>query len=497
VDNRPAQESWAAWQAGIDESARHVTTIAKERWFTAGAALLAVYLAAALAEGEYGAPAALAASLALIVIGRNTSPRLETWPLVIAVAGYILGNRSFAQISLAGNFPLLPAEAALAGGLVMLAYRSARRQVRVLEPELVNLTIAAWIALGSARIWPDFQRHGFMALRDFAVVYYASFFFLARTLAAHAPSLRLMKRVIVVSLALLPVAFLMLSSQRASLFMPEWGLIFYKDDIVAASLVTGVFLLFTRLEGHPWLQAATLAGLQALLIEIQSSRAAIVGLAAGSVWWCLARRWAYLRTQAIVAAGAVTALAAGSALHGVGGGENRLGEISLRILSIADLPGRIVYEREEQGYLSDNNRFRIVWWMEVAKEVADKAPLTGLGFGHDLSRNFLRAYDQDLGESFSARSPHSIVFTALGRMGVIGLVSFIAIAGSMVLATMRAIRKPGGEGTEALGWWSATWALMVSSCFGVVLEGPMGAVLFWTLLGIAVHESRAKETAAA
>ena len=27
--------------------------------------------------------------------------------------------------------------------------------------------------------------------------------------------------------------------------------------------------------------------------------------------------------------------------------------------------------------------------------------------------------------------------------------------------------------------------MLVSACFGVVLEGPMGAVIFWTLLGIA------------
>jgi hypothetical protein len=29
------------------------------------------------------------------------------------------------------------------------------------------------------------------------------------------------------------------------------------------------------------------------------------------------------------------------------------------------------------------------------------------------------------------------------------------------------------------------WAIFGSACFGVVLEGPMGAIVFWTLLGVA------------
>ncbi|MFM8619870.1 MAG: O-antigen ligase family protein, partial [Opitutaceae bacterium] len=235
----------------------------------------------------------------------------------------------------------------------------------------------------------------------------------------------------------------------------------------------------------------------AVLWSIQSSRAAIVALCAGSALWCIARRWEYVRVQLILAAIAATALVAGSALKVGAIGANPLGEIARRIVSIADFSGSIAYENDEHGYLSDNNRFRIVWWRQVAKEVAETNPLVGLGFGHDLSRGFVRAYDQDFGENFSARSPHSILFTVLGRMGVVGLLAWLAIVGSMLISTLRAIRQTGPEGLKALGWWSATWALLVSACFGVVLEGPMGAVLFWTLLGIAVQEGRAKAPAAA
>lgn len=466
-----------------------------QRWLAAASVVVAMALATGLAEGNYTATVIVVGMLTLMAVGRLSSARVETWPLVFALVGYILGNRSFAQLSLTSGIPLLPAEAALACGLVVLVYRGARGEVKGLQMEPVNLAVAAWIALGTARIWPDFQRHGFMALRDFATVYYGLFFFVAQALASHPPSLHLIKRAITGALALLPAAFLTLSHHRARSFVPEWIQIFFKDDIVAALLVAAVFLLFVRLNGKPWLQAGVLAALQAILLGIQSSRAAILALGLSSVWWCLARRWAYVRMQTIILTCTAILLITGSVFSGGSRARETLDEITRRILSIADISGRIAYEQEEHGYLSDNNRFRVIWWRQVASEVMETNPIIGLGFGHDLSRGFLRAYDQDIGESFSARSPHSIIFTALGRMGIVGVVSLLAIAVSMLLATFNAIRKPGRDGAEALGWWSATWALMVSSCFGVVLEGPMGAVLFWTLLGIAVHESRAKETA--
>lgn len=468
-----------------------------QRWLAAASALLGMALAYGLAEGNYTAAVIVAGTLTLMAVGRMSSARAETWPLALILIGYILGNRSFAQLSLTSGLPLLPAEAALACGLVFLVYRGARSQLKGIATEPVAFAVVAWIALGSARIWPDFQRFGFMAVRDYAVVYYGLFFFLARALASHPPSLRLMKRAVIGALALLPAAFLTLSHHRAGYWIPEGMLIFYKDDIVAALLVTGVFISFVRLEGRPWRQTAAVAALQAVLVGIQSSRAAIVALGLSSVWWCIARRWAYVRMQTIILTSAALLLATGAFVNAGVRSSGRLEEITQRIVSITDISGRATYGNEELGYLSDNNRFRMIWWRQVAKEVFETSPVLGLGFGYDLSRGFVRAYDQDFGENFGARSPHSILFTALGRMGLVGLIAWLAIAVSMAIATLRAVRTPGRDGLEALGWWSATWALMVSACFGVVLEGPMGAVLFWTLLGIAVREGRAKATPAA
>ena len=38
---------------------------------------------------------------------------------------------------------------------------------------------------------------------------------------------------------------------------------------------------------------------------------------------------------------------------------------------------------------------------------------------------------------------------------------------------------------DSLVYWCMVWGIFGSACFGVVLEGPMGAIVFWTLLGMA------------
>ena len=50
------------------------------------------------------------------------------------------------------------------------------------------------------------------------------------------------------------------------------------------------------------------------------------------------------------------------------------------------------------------------------------------------------------------------------------------------------------EGTaraEAMTLQAAVWVVMISACLGVVLEGPMGAIPFWIMLGLAHHAATA------
>jgi O-antigen ligase len=87
-------------------------------------------------------------------------------------------------------------------------------------------------------------------------------------------------------------------------------------------------------------------------------------------------------------------------------------------------------------------------------------------------------------EEFTARSPHSIVVGTIGRMGGVGLAGLLAVVAAMAARTWRALHDPATD-APTCGLWCAAWVVLTSACFGVVLEGPMGAVVFWSLLGLA------------
>jgi hypothetical protein len=72
-------------------------------------------------------------------------------------------------------------------------------------------------------------------------------------------------------------------------------------------------------------------------------------------------------------------------------------------------------------------------------------------------------------------------------MGVVGSTVLLALIVALANATWKAGRHALAVpySVSRLRLWLTVWTLLVSACFGVVLEGPMGAVVFWTVLGMA------------
>ena len=455
-----------------------------------------------LAQESYAFAALIGVLSAWLLLEWVGGPRPEAWLLALVLAGYLLANRGFAQLLLSPQFPLLPAEAALLAGTAAALLRMAFRQTSVASRDALNLAIFVWMLLGAARLWPDFTNHGVLALRDFAVIYYAFFFFIAQSLARHAASARLLHQATLGAFAALPVIYLVFS-QFTDFFLQTIQfrgvpLFYYKDDLVAANLVAGFFLLLT-VPSWPWLLRGGLAlATYATAFTIQSSRAAIVGLVVTSAWWAVARRWAPWQLQALAAPLAFAALALVATFDQRDFKDSRRYTLYEHGASIVDFTGTGHYASEDRRYVGDNNRFRLAWWRAVAEETRDGGPVFGLGFGADLTSRFLRTYELDLGDDFTTRSPHSIVVTVLGRMGLTGLVAAGWIVAAMTLRTVRIARlvRTNDSALVAFGWWSVSWVMFASACFGVVLEGPMGAILFWTSLGLA-HATGADALASA
>lgn len=453
--------------------------------------LFAIWIGTGIAQEEYLLAVAATALSVWVFLAWRGGAHPEAWILAVTLFGYVIGNRGFAQFSLTARLPLLPAEAALLVVLVAVAFRMARREVSVVQWDALNAAIILWMLLGAARLWDDIKTYGPIALRDFATIYYALFFFFGQALARHPPSLQLIRRAILAACALLPVSYLLYDrfTPWFHRFLSLRGapLIYYKDDLVAAYLAAGVFLLWlpSRLPPAVRILAATAAF--ASIFTIDSSRAAIAGLVVASAWWAFARRWAPLRFQLALATAGVLLLIAVALASRQEFERSRAYALYEHVASIVDVTGTRRYTSAERMHVGDNNRFRLSWWENVAVETWENAPVFGLGFGANLSERFLRNYDIDLGEDFSTRSPHSIVFTVLGRMGAVGLAAFLAIVAAMTVHTARLCTRVRHDDAALvpLGWWTVAWILFVSACFGVVLEGPMGALVFWTALGFA------------
>lgn len=466
--------------------------ILRSQLIMAGAIAGAVVLAWQLASGDFAWPA-LAAAIALgaCLVAMFRVP-LDAVVMGALLFGYLVGNRGFAQLMPSPQAPLLPAEFGLmvAGG--WLGIRSALAGTLPLRRDFLNLCVLAWLLAGSIRVLFDVEPFGFVAVRDYAMIYYAAFFFIAQQMAVGDARRFLLRALLAASIAqpiavalveLFPEFFL---SQFAVRGVP---LIFFKGDLARTFTAVSALLLFFTAGPRHRVWAWPLATLELLYVIGGENRASMLGALVALAWLALSRAWRFAAGQ-VVAVGAALLIVTGMALLTENAwAQRKFDSMRERVVSIGDVMGAGTYVTEESGMKGDNNRFRTRWWRTVLAETWEQNPVFGLGFGYDLARNFIREFNPDLEDDFTARSPHSIVVSVIGRMGLAGLAVWLALVGAIVARTWRAIRNPDTE-WAALGLWAAVWVILVSACFGVVLEGPMGAVVFWSLLGMASAEKR-------
>ncbi|MEO6004737.1 MAG: O-antigen ligase family protein [Opitutus sp.] len=457
----------------------------RTRIFATVAGAVAIWLGVAIAQQEFFWPALAGVGLLLFALARWQPLPLGTLLLGSALVGYVLGNRGFAQIMLLPNQPLLPAEALMMLGGTLLLVQCAWRHELPVRREALNLLVLAWMALGLARLSFDFRAHGLVAVRDFAVVYYAAFFVLAQDAAREPTSRRFLNHTLLASCSLLlltsflyerfPEFFLGTLTFRGS------PLIYYKGDLVGTFLAVGSVLAYLQHEQRPRWWKLLLSLLLAGGVLATNNRASMLGLVVAAVWLAIGGRWRFARALVGTAVlGSVLVLVAAGALN-LPLEKTPLFGVYERVLSLTDPTGQRSYRGAETFNKGDNNLFRSVWWKAVIDETIDQNPYVGVGFGYDLADRFVRQYYPESGEEFSVRSPHNVLVTVFARMGAVGLAVLLAMVAVISRRTFQAVRA----GPEQAAPWCVVWVIFSSACFGVVLEGPMGAVVFWTALGVA------------
>ena len=455
--------------------------------FTVVGAGLAIVIGADLADEKFVLATLLGLFALWLIAAKVSRVAPQAWLLGAALVGYIVGNRGFAQMQPTRGIPLLPAEAVLLVSVPILAVRMTMKKSAGVQRDPLNYAILAWMAVGALRLPFDMRDYGVVALRDFAMVYYGAFFFVAQDFGTDSASARMLRKSLTVAFVLLmPAVVSTLVAPDFLLTYLTWDgipLIFHKSDLIATSLAAGFFWLWTRWDqSHRrwWLAAATLSLF--LIGTMSSPRAAMVAVFLVTLLWVACGRWRIAAFE-LTATGAALVVALAVVL-----GSGRDLKTSLpysmyeHVASLFDPGGHNTYINNESGDLGGNNQFRLIWWKDVIEDTVHSKPLMGQGFGADLSARFLADFDLLNDETFAARSPHSMIVTVFGRMGIVGFLCWMAISGYAASVVWRLFRRGDPDG---MGLACVTASFWLSSCVGVVLEGPMGAVIFWTALGLA------------
>lgn len=462
------------------------------------ASALAVWIGISLAQEEYFVASLSAGVCVWVILAWTRGPLAEAWLVAFLFAGYVIGNRGFAQLTPVPGLPLFFSELGLGFAFSMVVLRSSLKRELPLRRDWLNGLLLLWLAIGLGRLFWDVKSFGFLAMRDFAMVYYLLYFFTAQSLAQHEPSRELLQKAVVVTLALLPVAgmfaYVFPDFFRTHFLVEGVPIIFFKGDLLATYLFTGFVVLlpnraFNWRDGlWRWLAAVASLVLGFVLI----SRAGIVGLAVALGWLGLAGRWIYTRVVIAVCAIGLVLLLVTSLLQEADFKQTKAYEVYEAVTSIADYSGTRHYENAFSSDNGDNNRFRLTWWKTVANETFATSPVVGLGFGADLAHGFLLEYYPTSANDFNTRSPHNIFITTLGRMGLLGVGGLLAIYWTIGRTTAQNARnfRRGSIKPETLAMQAAIWIVMISACFGVVLEGPMGAMPFWIMLGLSHYDAR-------
>ena len=454
-------------------------------------------------SGSLAIPVALVALMGFTFIytifGKGGDP--EAILLGLLTFGYIVASRGFAALSLSAVAPVYVGEVTVMACFATFVFRMAFTKGRLVPPNSLGWTVALFLVIGAVRFAVDvYEAHprSFNDVRDiardFAMVYYAAVFFIAYHVGLREGSRRFF-------VAILNVAFiLLLPSFGLQVFFPDIynslsirgvPVLFHKGDLVSAFLAAGsiYFFVTSKRSGHPWMWIF-LSMLLFWLFAYGPARAAIVGLIAANCFLLLSRRGQIVKYQAIYAIIGVVVVLLISPIFKNKDEDSILLRVAEKTMTIFDVYGKGAYRLDASASSLQNTRFRQVWWQNVYDETMEKSPIFGLGFGYDISARFLRNYPLSLGDDFDARSPHSYLFSIFGRLGLVGLLAFLAIVFQIVLLGFRyasEVRKTKSFGS-GLALWTALIIILLSACFGVVLEGPMAAIPFWTFLGLLASE---------
>ncbi|WOO42632.1 O-antigen ligase family protein [Rubellicoccus peritrichatus] len=455
----------------------------------------AIYIGLQAGEGVILLPGLLAAAVTYLMLCLWRGVIFETVFSAFLVIGYFSANRGFAQLAPISGLPLFLGEIGLGLGLGMIALRTAITQRLPFPITPLSGALIVWMIAAGLHLFVDLRNWGILAVRDFAMIFYALFFFIGFTIGQHQRSRQLLINGFFIGLALMFIIYPIFKAFEPffiyQLTFRGIPVIYFKGDLVGIYGAAGSVLFFWKYrQSKNVIYLIGAAGCLAM-VGLTLSRAAMLGLvlAAGLMW--MARVRSYTSFLIGTAAAGFIALTAYYTVSQTPVRETQLYSLYEHARSIVDISGTGEYRGTSSADTGHNNRFRLVWWRALTNETLREAPLFGFGFGYNLANPFIQEYYPGAdSEVFTARSPHNFLLTLFGRTGIIGFGIFLFVLVLIAGQTKRLLNRARREATisETLAIQIAIWVVFIGAALQVVLEGPMGAIPFWLLLGLSQTE---------
>ena len=390
--------------------------------------------------------------------------------LFIILMGYALGGKGFGYLS--PFEPVYIGEICLAlcmCGLVLRLNGSG------LADSTVHKLIWVYLIYGGIHLIVDYSQYRLLAIRDSSMVYYSLYFFASYSLLQNQIIMDAFHRIIKIALI-----FSVISMVYRTLGLPFFaGMRPHPDAFMPFNIAAVLYYLTKGREDKKIFYVLFALFITFTLVTLKT--AAMVSFGAVIVSAIFYGRVKGLFIPSVIAS-CVCLLALLIVVF-----VNP--EIVLDTIGSGDTAQTFGLEGGEfVGVAGTTTEWRLDWWSIVWTDTMDMAPFWGQGFGADITGPFLQAW---LGPANSdptgyARFPHCVLFTNIGRLGLIGLVIFtvlfVVIGLFAIKFSKRFFRSEDRRDTDLIAYGIVV-AGMVNGLLQATYEIPHGAITHWVCLG--------------
>jgi hypothetical protein len=420
--------------------------------------------------------------------------------LMFILLGYLFLGKGFAYI---GLYPLYVSEVGLAlagvSGLAVFLVNRSREVSRFMNLQVLSLlAFVVWQALCTI---PYLSTYGIDALRDASLWGYAAFAFFILLLVPResiGAVFRIYGKVLPYFLVWLPVALLLTSVLRFAVYFPgaPVPLIALKAGDVGVHLAGAAAFMLLRLDSHadrwsdPKLWSLWGLWLVDWVVYGATNRGGMLSALLGIGVVSLLRpatKWYRPVVLGTALMGLLTVTGATISLS-----------FTERDISAQQLVSNVqsIFTDEGPGQQEATESWRKDWWaMILGYTFGGEHFWVGKGYGVNLALDDGIAVPSP--DEQPLRSPHNSSMTILARSGVPGLILWLAFLmsfGGMLVKKALTGGRTDPEGARYALWLLAYWlAFLLNSNFDVFLEGPMGGVWFWSLIGMTLAYFRGRK----